>query len=437
MSNRFLHGGPHKVRPTCGAGHVGPAVPPCGAGHVGPAVPPCGAGHVGPAVPPCGAGLVRPTVPTCGAGLVRPASPLWRFVAALLAIALVATAVVSAHEIGTTRVAIRLHDGRYDVEIVTDGAALLDKLETVSGQQPSADRSAAHIRASLARYDEPFRGRVRIVIDGVAAAAPAITYDVAPAADASSAPAATIRLTGAIPPGARTLAWSYGWTFASYALAIRHAASDAPATEWLEGGEISRPFALNVTPPSVSRVETAFRYLALGFTHIVPYGFDHVLFVLGLFLLGGGARSVLWQVTAFTVAHSITLGLSMFGLLAAPPALVEPLIAVSIAYVAIENLFLRELRSWRVALVFAFGLLHGLGFAGALKELGLPRSEFLTALVTFNLGVESGQMFVIACAFLLVGWHCGARPWYRRRIVVPASLLIACTAVYWTIERLR
>ena len=118
------------------------------------------------------------------------------------------------------------------------------------------------------------------------------------------------------------------------------------------------------------------------------------------------------------------------------PKIVEPLIAVSIAYVAIENMFVSELKPWRVALVFAFGLLHGMGFAGALKELGLPRSEFVTALVTFNVGVEAGQLAVITAAFLLVGWYCGQRQWYRRLVVVPASALIACAAVYWTFERL-
>ena len=138
-----------------------------------------------------------------------------------------------------------------------------------------------------------------------------------------------------------------------------------------------------------------------------------MLFVLGIYLLSGRARSVLWQVSAFTVAHSITLGLSMYGLVAVPPRIVEPLIALSIAYVAIENIFLSELKSWRVALVFAFGLLHGMGFAGALKELGLPRSEFVTALLTFNVGVEAGQLAVIGAAFLLVGWHCANRAWYR------------------------
>jgi hydrogenase/urease accessory protein HupE len=186
----------------------------------------------------------------------------------------------------------------------------------------------------------------------------------------------------------------------------------------------------------VSGLATAGRYLALGFTHIVPKGLDHMLFVLGIFLLTRRVRSVLWQVSAFTVAHSITLGLSMYGLISVAPRIVEPLIALSIAYVAIENVFVSELKPRRVALVFAFGLLHGMGFAGALKELGLPRSEFVTALLTFNFGVEAGQLAVIGAAFVAVGWYCAGQVWYRRRVVVPASALIACLAVYWTVERL-
>jgi len=93
-----------------------------------------------------------------------------------------------------------------------------------------------------------------------------------------------------------------------------------------------------------------------------------------------------------------------------------------------------ELKPWRVVIIFAFGLLHGMGFAGVLTELGLPRREFVTALVGFSAGVESGQLLVIAAAFALVGWH-QARSSYRRRVVLPASLAIACVAAYWTIER--
>jgi hydrogenase/urease accessory protein HupE len=265
---------------------------------------------------------------------------------------------------------------------------------------------------------------------------PAIAYSVVPGLDASSATVATIRLTGEIPADSRHFTWTYSWTFASYAMTVRRAASENPATEWLEGGQSSTPFALTSPAVPVDRLGTAWRYFTLGFTHIMPNGLDHMLFVLGIYLLSGRARSVLWQVSAFTVAHSITLGLSIYGVVAVSPKIVEPLIALSIAYVAIENIFLSELKSWRVALVFAFGLLHGMGFAGALRELGLPRLEFVTALLTFNVGVEAGQLAVIGTAFMLVGWYCANRDWYRSRIVVPMSMLIACTAVYWTIERL-
>jgi hydrogenase/urease accessory protein HupE len=243
-------------------------------------------------------------------------------------------------------------------------------------------------------------------------------------------------LTGQIPPNARHFTWNYAWTFASYALTVRTTASEQAATQWLEGGQSSAPIELTSPAQPVERLETVWRYLTLGFTHILPYGLDHVLFVLGIYLLSGRARSVLWQVSAFTVAHSITLGLSIYGVIAVSPRIVEPMIALSIAYVAIENIFLSELKSWRVVIVFVFGLLHGMGFAGALQELGLPRSEFVTALLMFNIGVEIGQLTVIGVAFMFVGWYCVNCAWYRRRIVVPVSALIACTAVYWTIQRL-
>lgn len=341
-----------------------------------------------------------------------------------------------AHELGTTRVSVLFEEGRtYDVEIVTDAAALVEKLEASAGDTALSEPTPAHLQSLLARSDATFRQRIAMAFDG-AKVHPAIAYSVVPGADVAPAATATIRLTGPIPPDARNFTWTYGWTFATYAMTIRRASSENAASEWLEGGATSAPFTLTSPPPQIGRLTTAWRYLALGFTHIMPHGVDHMLFVLGIYLLSGRARSVLWQVSAFTVAHSITLALSLYGVVSVSPAIVEPLIALSIAYVAIENIFLSELKSWRVALVFAFGLLHGMGFAGALKELGLPPSQFMTALVTFNVGVEAGQLAVIGAAFVLVGWHCANRHWYRSRIVVPASIVIACTAVYWTIERL-
>lgn len=364
----------------------------------------------------------------------------------LLAIGCLATSVlapavrVEAHEIGTTRVAAIFHnDRRYEVEIVTDAAALLEKLEIMAGHKESEPRTArapAALQEKLAALEAVFRQRVSLAFDGVADH-PVIQFQVSPPADAASPPTATIQLTGDILPAARSVTWTYSWTFASYALSMRTWNLVSPATEWLEGGQTSAPFSLVTLPPAPSRLNTAWRYIALGFTHIMPHGLDHMLFVIGIFLLSRRLRSVLWQVSAFTLAHSITLALSIYGVVAVPPGIVEPLIALSIAYVAIENLFQTELRPWRIALVFAFGLLHGMGFAGALTEVGLPRSEYLTALVAFNVGVEAGQLAVIAAALALVGWHWSDHALYRRRIVVPVSMLIACAAVYWTVERVR
>jgi hypothetical protein len=357
-------------------------------------------------------------------------------VAAVMAL-LLCGALVRAHEIGTTRVSALFQGARYEISIVTDAVALVEKLEALAGpygRPPSVvEQTPATLGARLGALDDVFRRRFTIAFDG-AASRPAIDYAAARPADALSPPLATIRLTGEIPAGARQFTWDYSWTFASYALSARNGMADA-ATEWLEGGQTSTPFALAAPPPAPGRAATAWRYLALGFTHIVPHGLDHMLFVLGIFLLNRRLRSVLAQVSAFTLAHSITLGLSIYGVIDVPALVVEPLIAVSIVYVAIENLLLTELRPWRIVLVFAFGLLHGMGFAGALRDVGLPRAEFLTALVTFNAGVEAGQVAVIAAAFALLGWRWGGRSWYRARVVVPASVIIACTALYWTIER--
>ena len=138
----------------------------------------------------------------------------------------------------------------------------------------------------------------------------------------------------------------------------------------------------------------------------------------------------------FTIAHTITLGLSMNGVITLPSNIVEPLIALSIAYVGIENVIAHRLHSSRLVLVFMFGLLHGLGFAGVLSDFGMPDSAFATALISFNIGVELGQLTVITLAFLLMGLWFRHRDWYRKRLTIPASLLISVIGLYWTFERL-
>lgn len=205
--------------------------------------------------------------------------------------------------------------------------------------------------------------------------------------------------------------------------------------QWVEAGKRSEPFPLDRAVIPKTRREVVQQYLVLGYTHILPKGLDHVLFVLGIFLLAVRLRPVLWQITAFTLAHTITLALTIYGVVSLPPSIVEPLIALSIAYVAIENIFTDRLHAWRPLIVFAFGLLHGMGFAGVLSEIGLPRAEFVPALLAFNVGVELGQLTVILAAFLILGLPFRNRPWYRQRIVIPGSIVIAIVALYWFVER--
>lgn len=186
---------------------------------------------------------------------------------------------------------------------------------------------------------------------------------------------------------------------------------------------------------NISRTDAAVLYLKLGYEHILPLGLDHILFVLSLFLLSAKLKPLLWQSLAFTVAHSITLVLASYKIIALPSAIIEPLIALSIMFVALENIFIKSLKPSRIGIVFFFGLIHGLGFAGALSEVGLPQNAYLTSLIMFNIGVELGQVTVILIAFLMVGKWFGNKPWYHRYIVTPGSLLIAAIALCWVIER--
>ncbi len=178
------------------------------------------------------------------------------------------------------------------------------------------------------------------------------------------------------------------------------------------------------------------KYLELGFTHILPYGFDHVLFILCVFFLNTSIKKIIIQATMFTLAHSITLALAVYGFIAPPPNIIEPLIAISIFLLALENIYTSKIKPWRMLMVFLFGLVHGMGFAGALSELGLPSYSFATALVSFNVGVELGQLTVIVAMYFLVSKFFSEKIWYRNRIVIPTNVAIVLTALFWTFQRI-
>ncbi len=191
-------------------------------------------------------------------------------------------------------------------------------------------------------------------------------------------------------------------------------------------------YALQDAPVS----EVAWYYFKLGFKHIIPEGLDHVLFILALCLIHTRIKPIIYQATAFTVAHTISLALSMKDIIATPGEIIEPIIALSIVFVALENLIVTKVKPWRLLLVFLFGLVHGMGFASSLNEIGLPPDTFATSIILFNLGVEVCQVLVIAAAFSLLILPFKNRLWYRARIVYPISIMIALVSSYWTVMRM-
>jgi hypothetical protein len=184
---------------------------------------------------------------------------------------------------------------------------------------------------------------------------------------------------------------------------------------------------------AMSWLKKIYIFIKAGFEHIIPQGLDHILFVLGLFFSSLKFRSLLLQVTAFTLAHSITLALAAVGVVKLQLSIVEPLIFLSIVWVALENSLFKKTTKWRSLVVFGFGLLHGLGFAALLTEYGLPKDNFISLLLAFNIGVELGQLAVLLVAFILV------RAILRNsknkdRLRVPASIIIGSVGLYWFIE---
>ena len=199
-----------------------------------------------------------------------------------------------------------------------------------------------------------------------------------------------------------------------------------------ETGDPDQNLIEGITAPGNWATFTSF--IRSGFVHVVPLGMDHILFVLGLFLLSRHWKPLLLQVTAFTLAHTLTLGLAATGMVQVPASLVEPVIAGSIVVIALENIFYPRYTPWRLLVVFVFGLVHGLGFAGALSQLDLPAAALLVGLLGFNLGVELGQLTVIAAGLLLTIWLRDPDR-YRKSVVIPGSLAIAAMGAYWMIER--
>ena len=333
-------------------------------------------------------------------------------------------------------------DGTFQIDLITDLDALAlgvpqdaDDAELVATLTAMAP---ADFNLLIDRLRTLFERRVRLRFDGEPSPFdvdfPDYGTTAALESDIPTLLGLTARLTGTIPAGATDVEFFASRAFSEVNLTVQDEARSITTRAVLERGARSEPFALAGPAKPARMWSTARQYLRLGFAHIVPQGLDHVLFVFGLFLFSTQLRPLVWQVTAFTVAHAVTLSLALYGVVSLPPALVEPLIALSIVYIGVENVMTERLTKRRAAVVFSFGLLHGLGFAGALRTLGLPQQEQFLGLVSFNVGIELGQLAVLTAALSTLGWW-RRRGWYRSRLAVPLSLAIAAIGVVWTVDR--
>ncbi|MCB1763165.1 MAG: HupE/UreJ family protein, partial [Gammaproteobacteria bacterium] len=275
----------------------------------------------------------------------------------------------------------------------------------------------------------------QLLSDGRKIALEVVAVGIPEVGDSDLARTSTIELQALLLAGSNDLSWRWDAAFGSNVLRVDNNTGDELYTAYLQPGQISAPIPLS-SKLTQSGTVLFLDYLGIGFAHILPKGSDHILFVIGLFLLNARFSALLWQVSSFTLAHTLTLALGIYGIVQIPATIVEPLIAASIVYVCVENLYCDHLTRWRPVVVFVFGLLHGLGFAGVLKEIGLAPEHFITGLVAFNIGVELGQLSVIAGCFVLVGLWFSNRVWYRHFITLPASLVIALIGSYWFIERI-
>lgn len=342
-------------------------------------------------------------------------------------------------------------DGYYEVEVRASIEALLTGINSQfknTKESPNAQKydvlremSSVELEKAFDPFKSTFVNNVKLKLDDEIVQVKIIAVTIPEPGYTKVPRISLIRLQGKINRTVEKISWFYPAIYADNAVRVRQVDNHQEKWhwsnwQWLRNDQWSEPFSLNEVFHKESTGSIITTYTLAGFKHILPWGLDHILFIIGLFLLSTQLRPLFWQVTMFTVAHSITLSLAMLEIVSLPAQIVEPLIALSIAYIGIENIVLKKLKPSRIIVVFLFGLLHGMGFASMLKDFGMPQDSFVTALISFNVGVELGQILIIVLAFISIAFWFRQKRWYRKMVVIPASALISIIGLFWTYDRL-
>jgi HupE/UreJ protein len=365
-------------------------------------------------------------------------------VVALLAL-LLAPLPARAHELGTIQVAATFRQGgTWQVDVAIDEEHI-PRLPPRATTRPAGETRfgpiaglTPELRSRLGVFLSVLVDRSALSFDGRPVTPERLSVDLPPPpADDPFAPRpkVTLHLQGATPPGARTVSFATAVPLGNYPAAFWNEGATEPSRSWQKGGEAGRPFPLSarVIPPP--RLLALRHYLAQGFRRVLPQGAETLLFLLGLSLAGRRGQPRGGQVAAFTLACVLALAAALSTRVALPIRLLDPALALSILYVALANLLTREARAYQAVLVSVCGLLHGLALAGALRSPAPPPALRGTAVLGFTLGVAAAELSVIAACLLLIGLPYRGQPWYRHRVVVPASLALATLGLYWSIGR--
>ncbi|MCI0620209.1 MAG: HupE/UreJ family protein [Acidobacteria bacterium] len=372
--------------------------------------------------------LLRPAV---SAGVVRPsAAVLFRQLVGavcLLAICWLWVPRALAHEIGLSVVELRLERERLSAQL-TFAQSEVEEL-IAAGKKGTGDGNPAGARTSLEALAP---AALEVTLDGRPLQSSRVVVQAEPnntiqfRLDFPMAAGSLLGLRSTLP--ARLTAGHRQF------VVLRSRSGQILAERILDGNNNGFEADLAGLGASEAKPESFRQFLALGVEHILT-GYDHVVFLLGLLLAGSAFWSTAKIITSFTLAHSITLALAVLDVVRISPGVVEPLIAASIVYVGLENIFQRDLR-WRWLLTFVFGLVHGFGFASVLRELGIGAAGAGVAvpLISFNLGVEIGQIGIMLLVLPLI-WKLRSRPFFVMRCVPTCSLLVTLAGGYWLVRR--
>ena len=236
----------------------------------------------------------------------------------------------------------------------------------------------------------------------------------------------------------KTLSWQYNKDYGDSALRYQVFEKNEYNWSqwwWLRNGATSGVIDIN-HPEPITTMQRMLKFVSIGFDHVIPLGWDHILFIIGMALSSLMWRRLLLLVSTFTLAHTLTLGLAMLGMVEISGRIIEPLIAFSIAYVAIENLLPNPSIKRKSIIVFLFGLVHGLGFASMLKSFKMSADNFLTTLISFNVGVELAQIVIVSGVVFLLFFIKSLNLNYKEIVIVPASIVISLIGIWWGIERI-